>query len=76
MTRSTRYTSICGNTCAKSDHAEKRFASRRERLAAKTLLLLGNDLVNVQKKITPKEWMAKDGKQWFDPDKHPQLMRK
>ena len=76
MTRSRRYTSICGITCAKSDKPDKRFASRRERLAVKALLAISNDLVEVQKKITPQKWMAKDGKQWFDPNRHPQLMRK
>jgi len=79
MTRSRRKTPVCGITTAESEKADKALTHRLMR--RKVAVALRED----EDESTPPEAnrealnpysMAKDGKQRFDPAKHPRLMRK
>lgn len=78
MSRSQRKTSIHGITTAQSEKSEKRVYNRRFRRVAKQTL---QDDPQAEALPTLREYsdpwsMSKDGKQWFGPQKYPELMRK
>lgn len=79
MTRSRRKTSIIGNLNADSEQADKHHAHRNKRRLVRTLLQSGEtDLVSIiDVRHVSSTWsFAKDGRSYFDADKHPHLMRK
>jgi len=78
MSRSIRTTPIAGNTCASSEKYDKRIASRRSRRVNREILReFGDDSLLKDRRETGDPWvMSKDGKQFFDPESHPDLMRK
>ena len=78
MSRSRKKNPFVGMTTAKSEKLEKRLANRRERRVNKSLLALTNDGTRLRAKREVSDvWsMSKDGKQRFDPQKYPKLMRK
>jgi hypothetical protein len=78
MSRSQRTTSIAGNTCAASEKHDKRVANRRDRRVNREILDgTHDDSILKDRKTTGDPWeMSKDGKQYFDPKDHPDLMRK
>lgn len=75
MSRSHRKTPICGITTARSEKQDKAIAHRRIRMAIKSAESTA-DLPGIRKRRQNPLNMAKDGKQVFDPAKHPNLMRK
>ncbi len=78
MSRSRRSTPIAGITCASSEKSDKRVAARRDRRVNREILSASNeDSLLKDRKATGDPWdMAKDGKQFFNPSEHPNLMRK
>lgn len=79
MSRSRRYTPITGHTLAKSEKRDKVMAHREARRT--TNQLMGWIVLDDVEPPHPKEYgnpwdAAKDGRGWFDPIKHPKLMRK
>lgn len=77
MSRSHRKLPIVGNTTSESEKRDKRTANRRLRGAVR--LALHEDphaTLPVLREVSDVWVMNKDGKQWFDADKHPNLMRK
>jgi hypothetical protein len=78
MSRSRRTTAIAGNTCASSEKCDKRVASRRSRRVNREILKgFGDDSLLKDRRETGDPWlMSKDGKQFFSPENHPDLMRK
>jgi hypothetical protein len=81
MSRSFKSTSITGNTTAVSDKSFKKMASKRYR--HKIRQLLRQDWRIVDEYVLPDEYditnpatSNKDGKQYFNPEEHPDLMRK
>lgn len=78
MSRSRRYRPHCGVTTAASEKEDKRRANRVERRTnAQILSATGNgDRLKHRRSLTNPWDMEKDGKQRFDPRRHPCLMRK
>jgi len=76
MSNSRRKTPICGITTADSEKQDKRIANRKLRHAVKITLRKGLEALPVMKEVANIWGMDKDGKQRFDPIKHPDLMRK
>jgi hypothetical protein len=78
MARSRKSTPIAGNTCASSEKHDKRVASRRDRRVNREILNGSHDdSLLKNRRATGDPWvMSKDGKQYFHPDDHPDLMRK
>jgi len=78
MSRSRKTTPIAGNTCASSEKREKRVANRRDRRVNREILSASNDdSLLKDRKATGDPWvMSKDGKQFFNPEDFPELMRK
>lgn len=78
MSRSRKKNPHSGITTAKSEKQDKRVANRHVRRVNKSLLALTNDETHLQlKREVSDVWcMDKDGKQRFDPEKYPELMRK
>ena len=82
MSRSKRSESITGITTAESEKEWKRDANRRLRRAVNQTLqqLPASDpdalILPVMDDVANQYSGPKDGKQHFDPRKHPQLMRK
>lgn len=75
MARSTRHHPFCGITTARSEKWDKRFAHRAQRAAERAALAAGRDVPD--RRETSNVWsMEKDGKQRFDPARHPSLWRK
>jgi hypothetical protein len=75
MSRSYRYTPICGLTTAASEKDDKQRWHRRFRHRNRQLVRHGEDPL-LQRVVSDPWLMAKDGKQWFDPTRHPRLPRK
>jgi hypothetical protein len=69
---------MTGNTCASSEKWDKTVANRRARRVNREILNDSHDDSLLKDlKATSDPWvMSKDGKQCFDPGKHPDLMRK
>ena len=78
MSRSYKKHSIGGMTKASSEKEDKQLAHKRDRRANKVLLdQTADDSKLLNRKQTSSPWlMAKDGKKYFDPKKHPKEMRK
>lgn len=75
MSRSYRKTPICGMTTAASDKAFKKAEHKRARRAANACNLLIEEPAAGKAYGNP--WGApKDGKQWIDPTRFPEIMRK
>ena len=75
MSRSYRKTPICGMTTKESDKPFKKTAHKQARRA-----LNARDLTNeeppAQKEYGNPCGAPKDGKQWIDPTRFPEIMRK
>ncbi len=80
MSRSRRKTPKCGNTKARSEKHDKALSNRKMRaMAAQSAKNQDEDEATPPEKSREavNTWqMDKDGKQWFDPKKFPELMRK
>lgn len=76
MSRSTRKTPIVGITKAPSEKNDKRVAQRRFRRKAKVSISQGEDPPEDLNEIADVWTFDKDGKQFFNEDEHPELMRK
>ena len=83
MSNSYKHTPICGYSKAESDKKDKRFANRNLRRESKETIntALNNDaldglVVPIMREVSCIWTFAKDGKQFFDPLKHPKEMRK
>ncbi|WP_342077547.1 hypothetical protein [Yoonia sp. SS1-5] len=75
MARSYRKTPICGMTKAASDKALKKAEHKRARRALNACDLEFDDAP--ADKLFGNPWDApKDGKQWIDPARFPEIMRK
>lgn len=76
--RSKRKTPITGITTATSEKQDKRIANRQFRRCVKQLLDVDpeTDILPLEREISDIWLMDKDGKTRFDPDRHPDLMRK
>lgn len=75
MSRSYRQTNVTGWTTARSEKQDKRLNNRKMRRQNKLRLMNGREFVEMRQVSNP--WnMDKDGKQTFDPNEHPNLMRK
>jgi hypothetical protein len=76
MSRSRRKTPITGMTTSKSEKEEKRWHNRVWRRKVRQAIHRGDDILPDKDEIMTTWEMAKDGKQHFNPRKHPDLMRK
>jgi hypothetical protein len=78
MSRSKRKTPVVGITTAPSEKQDKRHANRMLRRRVKQQLNDDHetDLLPLEREVSSIWTMDKDGKQRFDPDRHPNLMRK
>lgn len=79
MSRSRRYTPICGITTSESEKRDKRLYNRRYRRVTEQIVRkLGSELEFLpQLREYSNPWaMDKDGKCRFDSVRHPGLMRK
>ena len=75
MSRSYRKTPICGMTTKDSDKPFKKAAHKQARRALNACDLTRDE--PPAKKAHGNPWGApKDGKQWIDPDRFPEIMRK
>lgn len=75
MSRSHRKTSVAGITTAASDKEYKKLEHRRARRAVKATDLTENE--PPEEKFFGDTWKScKDGKAYFDAEKHPEMMRK
>jgi hypothetical protein len=75
MARSRRKNPGCGITTATSDKPYKQREHRRERAALRSVDLTNDEPPASRRFGSP--WLSeKDGKQWFDPKRHPKDMRK
>ena len=75
MARSRRKNPGCGWTTAESDKPFKQRAHRCERAAVRNIDLMADEPPSTRTFGNP--WHGeKDGKQWFDPQRHPKEMRK
>jgi hypothetical protein len=75
MSRSRKKTPVAATTTAASDKAFKQMEHRRARRAVKALDLTESD--PPEPKAFGDPWNSqKDGKIYFDADRHPDLMRK
>jgi len=78
MSRSARRSPVIGNTTAPSEKEDKQLAHRRHRRRVDQAL--GQDPetpVLPHRRETSNPWMMdKDGKQRFDPQRFPELLRK
>jgi hypothetical protein len=75
VSRSYRRTPIIGFACSHSEKFYKRLRGKQERQRARVALAKGEP---AHFEFAPwDEWVTgRDGKQWFDPEQHPRLMRK
>ncbi|MDQ3287026.1 MAG: hypothetical protein M3Q42_01975 [Pseudomonadota bacterium] len=77
MSRSRRKTPIAGITAAPSEKADKQASHRLLRRQVRPLIEATEGLVlPLERELTNPWSMRKDGKMYFDPEKHPSLMRK
>ncbi len=75
MSRSSRKTPICGITTAVSEKLDKRRGNRKARKANRVRLAKGMELIPIRE-VSDVWSMDKDGKQFFNQTKFPELMRK
>jgi len=79
MSRSRRYTPICGIAAgADSEKKDKQIVNRRlRRINAQALALCLDEFQATEKQEIHEVWeMPKDGKFFFDSQEYPELMRK
>jgi len=78
MSRSRKKTPIGGMTGAPSEKWDKRVANRRERRCVKEVLAQDPlaDVLPTQRELSDPWTMAKDGKRWHDPLRHPGVLKK
>ncbi len=76
MSRSKKKNPICGNAKADSEKEDKQRTHRVFRRREKDALRKEQDPPEDFDEVASTWDYAKDGKQYFDPDKHPDLMRK
>lgn len=78
MSRSRRKTACCGNATADSERTDKEIWHKRMRAITRTLLNSNKvDAIFPTKRDAGNIYeFAKDGKQFFNPEKFPQFMRK
>jgi hypothetical protein len=78
MSRSRRKLPFSGITTATSEKEDKRLANRKERRFNRQTLCATADETRLRhKREVGNPWLfAKDGKSRFDPQTHPELMRK
>jgi len=83
MSHSYKHTPICGWSKKESEKQDKRFANRNLRREAKEAINIAlssdtfdNLIVPIIREVSCRWSFAKDGKQFFDPMKHPKEMRK
>jgi hypothetical protein len=78
MARSYRKTPIRGITTAHSEKTDKKLWHSRMRARTLTHIRSGRDLdvLPITREVSNVWSFAKDGKQHFDPTRHPKLMRK
>jgi hypothetical protein len=78
MSRSKQKNPITGITTAASEKQDKRIANRRLRRRIKQLLGADPraDILPLEREVSNVWLMDKDGKTRFDPERHPDLMRK
>lgn len=72
LTKKNPYRGACGET----DKEDKRKANRKLRRLTKEALKVDNESLPVLREVSDPWDMNKDGKVRFDPDEHPDLMRK
>jgi hypothetical protein len=79
MSRSRRHTPVVGIAMGTSEREDKRKANRALRRGVRTALTRTEDDPEALPKLREVSdvWgMAKDGRQWINPQKYPKLMRK
>ncbi|BBU58440.1 hypothetical protein KU6B_47050 [Mameliella alba] len=76
MSRSYRKTPICGMTTAASDKVFKKTEHKRARRAMNARDLTLDDDAPVSKEFGNPWGAPKDGKQWIDARRFPEIMRK
>lgn len=78
MSRSRRKHPFCGITTATTEKKDKRLANRKLRRAFSRLDLSDPDnlVVPLLREVSNVWSFDKDGKQRFDPEEHPERMRK
>lgn len=77
MSRSRKRTPVCGITTADTEKQDKRLANRRLRRRVRAALPSEPDGVLPALREVSSVWgFDKDGKQRFDPARHPEWMRK
>ena len=77
MSRSRRKTPVCGITTSDTEKQDKRLANRRLRRKVRVALAAQPDGVLPAVREVSSVWaFDKDGKQRFDPERWPELMRK
>jgi hypothetical protein len=77
MSRSWKKNSFCGITCSTSEKEDKERYHRKLRRINKQILDEDDDtLLRSVKEVSDPWLMSKDGKQRFDSNEHPDLMRK
>ncbi len=77
MSRSRRKTPVAGITTSDSEKQDKRRANRKLRRRVRAILPAEPDAVLPDLREVSSVWgFDKDGKQRFDPESHPRLMRK
>jgi hypothetical protein len=77
MSRSKRKTPIAGITAAQSEKADKQASHRKVRRRVRQLAEPTEGLLlPLERELTNPWSMSKDGKSYFNPAKHPSLMRK
>jgi hypothetical protein len=79
MSRSRRSSSVCGMTKSESEAWWKQMSSRALRCAFRIRLARGQDpdaLILPTRHEVKGQWGPKDGKQYFDAARFPELMRK
>ena len=76
MSRSRKKTSICGNTYAASDKMGKKICHKKFRQAERQAIHHEEDPPVDPREVDSCWSWPKDGKQYFDEEKHPKEMRK
>lgn len=78
MSRSYKHKPISGNTCAESEKKDKQKCNRKTRRLAKMLLVKCPEgfIMPLKDEVLDKWLMAKDGKEYFNSNNFPRLMRK
>lgn len=78
MSRSRRKTPVCGITTAKTEKQDKRIANRRVRRSVRQEMKTdpSAEVLPLKREVSDVWAMDKDGKVRFDPEQHPETMRK